>query len=187
MNKYYAKMSSSITNKYISLTSEIIRDLTDQCVITIIKKRQKDSSDSKPNFNYFITPNLRINLFNAKLLVSNPKFIVLQFDRYRDLSLLSLLKTVNTRIIDYLNRCYPVDCPNIYSLYSEQENTFTLRCYLPQVRSKYLISYEVDGEDCKYVTPRQSSIIDCVGIEIRNIWESGGKMGFNLEVKHMKN
>jgi hypothetical protein len=74
---------------------------------------------------------------------------------------------------------------NIYSVVSEQENTFTIRCSLPNYKGYYNIVYELD-EVLPFKLPRKGNIIETARVDIRNLWKNNGVLGFNLELKYMK-
>lgn len=167
----------------IIVNSELLTDLLKNNTITILKKRQKDSNDS----NYYFTPNIGLNLWNAKIMFINSKFLVLEFNKIDHINLLTLLRYVDSSLQKLLksknSELFNVD---IYSIMSETEDKFTIRCYLPNYRGKYLIKYYVNDSDELFKLPKLNSIIDNCVIEIRNVWGKNNKYGFNIELKSIK-
>lgn len=168
---------------HVMLTCDTIRGLCSSGRLTIIQKSQKNSD----NFNYYITPNLTLQLFGGKVIVSDPKYLVLQFDRVASISLLNLLRTTSSCLSDYLKSCVDVDTELIYPLFSEQESTFTIRIYLPHVKRKYFIETYItdDDEVVPFRTPRIGAVLKEARVEIRNLWQNKGRIGFNLELKYL--
>ncbi len=167
----------------VQVNSEKVKDMVANCELSIIRKPQKEAG----NYNYYFTPNMTVKLYNAKVIVSDPKFLVLQFTKSSSLNLLIMLRSINASLTSYLRRCYVIDEDKmLYPCFSEQEDTFTIRCYLPHIRNKYFITTEFDGVESKFVLPRPNNILSCVTVEYRNIWESTDKLGFNMEVKVIK-
>ena len=120
----------------IILNLQILNDLIKTDTIKIMKKRQKILQ----NNNYYFTPNLGMNLYNAKVSFVNPKFLVLQFCKYQNINLLTLLRRVNDILQTQLKKEHSeLFDKDIYSMISEQEDTFTLRCSLPNNKGKYFI------------------------------------------------
>jgi hypothetical protein len=168
----------------VIVTSDTIRNLCTEGSLTIIKKRQKANAC----YNYYITPNLTLKLYEGRVVVSDAKFLVLQFDKYTNLSLLQLLRTTTSCITDYLKRCADISTQMMYSLCSEQENTFTVRVYLPNVRqSRYFIETKIVDQDesIPFRRPNVGVVLRETRVEIRNVWEKDGRTGFNLELKYV--
>jgi hypothetical protein len=168
----------------IILTSAVIRELCSNGGITIIQKSQKNSGD----YNYYITPNLSLKLYGGKVLISDPKYLVLQFDRYTNINLLNLLRNTTSNISEYLKNCINIDTKLIYPMFNEQENTFTIRVYLPHVRYKYSIETNILSEEKNmqpFTRPRVGMILREARVEIRNLWQNKGRIGFNLELKYL--
>lgn len=167
----------------ILLNSAIIRDLCTDGRITIIEKKQRNSGD----YNYYITPNLAIQLYRGKVIVSDPKYIVLQFDKYTSIGLLQMLRTTTSCISEYLKSCIDINNDLIYPLCSEQENTFTIRICLPHVGKKYFIETKLIGENeiIPFRRPSVGTILTEARIEVRNLWQNKGRIGFNNELKNV--
>ena len=169
-------MSGIITIKNI----ETLNDLIYSDVLKVLKKRQKVNS----NVNYYFNPNLSVQLFNAKALIVNQKYIVLEFDKTTHLSLLLFLRAISDKLINFLKS---KDCDlfdvSIYNIMSELENTFTIRCHLPNNKGKYFIESSMSGQKQEFRVPRAKCVIDVATIEIRNVWGQDKKYGFNVELK----
>jgi hypothetical protein len=160
-------------------SSDSLKNLIESGRLSIVRKPQKAIG----SFNYFFTPTLSLTLYNPKVMLSNNKFIVLEFDRYRQLSLFTMLKSVHNQLTCYLKRSYVVDCDNCYGIASENESTFTVRCSLPQSGGRYRIQCETNGVESKFQVPRSGLSLEKVNVEIRNVWYSDSRLGYNLEVK----
>ena len=73
---------------------------------------------------------------------------------------------------------------SIYKLMSEiDDDKFTIRCYLPNIKGKHLIKCYIDNKEETFKLPRVNTVIDNCIIEIRNIWNINNKSGFNIELK----
>ena len=148
--------------------------------LKILKKRQKVAE----NVNYYFNPNLSIEMNDAKVIITNPKYIVLEFDNVKHHGLLTLLRNTSEKLTMYLrNKDSDLFNHSIYSIHSELENTFTIRCHLPNYKGKYAIQSSMSGQSTMFNVPRISCIINNAVIEIRNVWGQGDKYGFNVELK----
>lgn len=161
----------------IILNSTVLNELVDNDVLKVLKKNQK----TQDNCNYYFNPNIGFKLYDAKVKYVDKKSMVFEFDKYKYSSLLVLLNYTN----DVLQRMTKQNFSelfekSIYGIVSEQDSTFTIRCYLPNYNGKYFIETESDD---KFKLPRSGCIYDSVTVEIRNIWKMGEKYGFNLELK----
>lgn len=164
-----------------NITSKSIIELCNNNIITIIKKNQKTRS----NYNYFISPNLSIPLYNSKVLISTQDYIVLEFDKINNFNLYLMLKTIDKYIINYLKECFTIDEKiTIYSLYSDTETHFTIRCSLPNYNYKYSIKYyNSENNQIPFKLPKKDSIIPKLSFDIRNLWHSNNRIGYNLQLK----
>jgi hypothetical protein len=165
------------------LYSNVLKDLVETDTLKILKKSQKVSGNS----NYYFTPNLSLELYNPKVMFVTPKFIVLEFDRVKHASLLTLIKGINSTLLYQLRKRYSeLYSKNIYDIVSEKESTFTIRCFLPNSSGKYFINCTNNqNETLTYKLPRVSSQYDIATVEIRNVWVNGEKSGFNIELKNV--
>lgn len=165
----------------IVITSDNIRELRHTGRLTFARKSQKTQGD----FNYYITPNLALNLYGGKVIDSNPKYLVIQFDKYQNINLLQLLRTTSTNITDYLKECFGLSdvVETVYPLFVEGEVFFNIRVYLPHVRNKYFIETCVDEVKTPFKLPNRGVVIPSARVEIRNLWQNKSRIGFNLELK----
>ena len=71
----------------------------------------------------------------------------------------------------------------IHNIVSETDTHFTLRCFLPTVRNKYNIICKGDVDNMIFKLPRLDCVFKDIMIEIKNIWKTGDKIGYNIELK----
>lgn len=167
----------------IILNSEVLSELINNNNINILKKNQKDSNNS----NYYFNPSMGLNLWRSKVIFTNPKFIVLQFKIVDNINLLTLLRNIDTRLQRLLKSKYSeLFNVDIYSIMSERDDIFTIRCHLPNYKGKYFIKNETDNGDSVFKLPLLNATIDHCMIEIRNVWQTDKKYGFNVELKSVK-
>lgn len=160
----------------IIINSEILQDLK----IKILKKTQKISS----NHNYYFSPNMAMNLYNPKVIFINPKFIVFEFDKRTHLNLLLLIRRLDNMLQNQLKKQFSeLFDKEIYNIVSETDTHFTLRCFLPTVRNKYNIICKGDVDNMVFKLPRLDCVFKDIMIEIKNVWQTGDKRGYNIELK----
>ena len=162
----------------IVLSSITLDSLIKQGDLSIIRKPQKEGG-----FNYFITPNVGIKLLHPKIVESNVNYIVLQFEKKTAITLIMLLKSVHNQLIKYIESSYMLSATTKYEVFQEQQDTFTIRCYMPHFKNKYHIETYLRGEKIQFNIPRKNVVLESVYVDVRNIWEKNNKMGYNLEVK----
>jgi hypothetical protein len=161
------------------LTSEKVDEIIKDNILKILKKSQKNTKD----WNYYFTPNIGISLYNPKVKYVDKKFIVFEFDRYKYSSLYHLIKHINISLQNELKTQYiELNDKNIYNIFSEEKETFFIRCYLPNNNGKYFITV---NDDKRFYLPRIGCIYDNVVVEIRNLWGKDNKYGFNIELKNV--
>jgi hypothetical protein len=164
----------------IIITGEIIQHLCDEGKLSVCQKPQKTSGD----YNYYFLPNIGFTLYNAKVKAVDPKYIVFEYQIKEHLPLLLMLRSISRVLKNYLKRSYYInEAATFYDICFETQETFTLRCYLPQVKGKYCI----DVDDGSFRAPRIRAVFDSVTIEVRNVWQLKQKLGFNMELKQVKN
>jgi|UniRef100_A0A6C0ALS1 hypothetical protein len=165
----------------IIINSEVLSELINSEQLKIVKKRQQHSD----NFNYYFSPSIGLNLWKPKVMIINPKFIVLEFNKIEHMSLLILLRDINKKLQKLVkNKNSELFNTDIYNIMSEIDNDkFTIRCYLPNFKGKHLIKCYVDKNEEMFKLPRVNTVIDNCIIEIRNIWKTNDKSGFNIELK----
>jgi len=165
------------------ITADVLRQMISNGNVSIIKKNQKGVD----SYNYYFTPNLGLELYNVVVIATNPKYLVFRFDKRTHLSLLMMLKSINEQLKDYLSRSYIIDTEHtFYDISSEQPETFTLRCSLPQTRGRYGINCLFENQNVRFNLPRNGAMYSKVTLEIRNVWETNKKLGYNLELKYVE-
>lgn len=167
------------------ISSEILKKFHEDKSLKLIKRKQKNID----NYNYYITPNLSIELFNPKVFIVTHKYIVFEYKKHEVLNLFSLLQSTNNTILNLLKIYTQTELKTTYNLYSIVDDTITIRCSLPQKNNKYLID-NIDMytfEKRQFYLPKKGININSVIIDIRNIWETDDKIGYNLELKSIKN
>jgi hypothetical protein len=168
----------------IILTSTSLNTLINTDGLKVLKKTQKNVN----NANYYFNPNMGVQLYGGRVKFVDKKFLVLEFDKTQSHSLYVLLKHIDTVLQSTVKSKFSelFDKP-IYSLYSENDTSFCLRCFLPNNNGRYFVHVdETGGDKSKFSLPRVGCIYDMCMVEIRNIWTSGDKRGFNLELKYVK-
>lgn len=165
----------------IIINSEVLSELINSEQLNIVKKRQRNVD----NFNYYFSPSIGLNLWKPKVMIINPKFIVFEFNKVEHMNLLILLRDIDKKLQKLVkNKNSELFNTDIYNLMSEIENDkFTIRCYLPNFKGKHLIKCYINNNEEIFKLPRVNTIIDNCIIEIRNIWRTDNKSGFNIELK----
>lgn len=164
------------------VTHELLNALERENELNVVKKEQ---TGAIVGLNYFISPKLSIRLYKPKVLFVNPKSITLEMSKINT-GLLGLLRRCDTMImgkIDEQDKQEKIKYNIFYE--NENNNTFCLRCYLPAYKSKYLIKYVVEGNESIFKLPNTNCQLDEVIIDIRNVWISNNKIGYNLELKYI--
>lgn len=159
---------------------EVLTELVKTDTLKIVKKSQKTDGS-----NYYFTPSLSLQLYNARVRFITSKFVVFEFDRIKHASLLGLLKSVNNSLLFELRRRYSeLYNKDVYNMYSETDDKFTIRCFLPNSSGKYHIQVNSNqNERLTFHLPRVDACYDIATVEIRNVWVNGERRGFNLELK----
>ena len=162
------------------LNSENIYKLCTTRSLVISRKPQK----IKGNYNFSISPLLCLRIYNVKVLISDTKYIVLEFDKIENGSLFMLLLKIDKHITEYLKNIFNFpDNITFHSIYSDVDTKFTLRCYLPQTNNKYNIKYYVDNQEETFQCLHKNSVLKEVIIDVKNIWQNKDRVGYNLELK----
>ena len=179
----------------IILGKETIQRLEDAGELCIFKYTSKNMFNS-----YFFGPNISIKLKNPKVSWMDANSISFQFDMFtstshkslnlddvsNNLSLLNLLRDVNSRLVDLYNNYKDsrghADIISRPCIFYEKDNFFYIKCNLPKVNGRYLVSCD-DG--ATFYKPRIGCVYKYVILDIRNIWEINAqdKVGFRLELK----
>jgi hypothetical protein len=164
----------------IILSSAILSELK----LDIFRRRQKNIE----NNNFYFTPNIGIKLYTAEIIIVTPKYVVFKFDKIKDLNLLTLFRNINNFLQSKIKYNFgEFFNKNVYSIASEYEEYFTLRCSLPAHNGRYHIKYYEDNEQKIFKLPKIGTKYGCVTLEIRNVWENNKDVGFNIEVKEIHN
>ena len=157
--------------------------------IALIKKNQKTNG-----CNYFFTPNIGLKLFYPKIIPLDYKSLNLVFEKKNNLNLLTMLRHINNILKNKLYDCNPElkNSNTVYDIMSEQENTFMIRCHLPNNKGSYFIKYQISDSDDNYSLgfykpPKYITTYASVILEFRNIWSINNKCGFNMEIKEVMN
>lgn len=144
--------------------------------------------------NYYLSPSLMLNIYKPIVYIVTPTYIVFAFDKFHNLTLFHFMKSISYKLLNYLKSCFYIDnSKKLYDFFSQVEKIageplITIRCNLPVIKGKYYIRTIVDGvEDTQFCLPRRNAKLESVLIEIKNIWEKDDKLGFNVELREIKN
>jgi hypothetical protein len=168
----------------VILNNTILNDIYKSKDLTIFK------CSKSGNFkNYFISPNISIKLYNAKVTWVNDNNVSLSFRKYGKIenneiidngNYMVFLRNLNEKLLDIYKRYKEyyghTDCETKPQLFYEKDNCdfFYIKCTIPKV--KYNNSKPVLNTEYNSVT-----------LDIRNIWENNlGKVGFKLELKNIE-
>ena len=161
----------------IILNSEIINEIN----IYLETKFQRGNGK-----NYYFVPNIGLELYNAKVswIDKSKKNISFSFNRYDNLTLLNMLKYINSKLSIIYEKKSNDPMP-ISTFFYEKGDNFYIRCYLPNTRGNYHIDSFFNNESEKFSIPNLSSVYNNITIDIRNIWEDldNNRAGYNLELK----
>ena len=168
----------------IILNSDVIKQLVEKGTFKILKKNQKVLG----NCNYYFAPNMGVRVYNPKIKFVDKKFLVFEFTKVDSLSLLLLLRHINDVLLNELRSKFSETFDKtIYNFFSEDELSFTLRCYLPSNNGKYFVQVEDSetGSKIPFKLPRVNTTYNESMMEIRNVWKKNETYGFNLELKYI--
>ena len=167
----------------IILTKDVLRHLLITKKLNLLKKHQSD----KVSCNYYINPNVSVKIYNPKVLISQDKYMVFEFDKRTSIGLYSLLKMINEELQKLLITENINEETTFYDIFSEiDDDKYTIRCSLPKTRYKYNIKYLYNEEEVSFSLPKKGCIFNEIIIDIRNIWKKDNKIGYNLELKEIK-
>jgi hypothetical protein len=165
------------------LTSESLTNLIQEGKLNILKKSQKLGT------NYFFTPTIGIKLYNPKVIFTDRKNITFQFDKRTNLNLYKMLEYINSILMKkYKNSSQTIPELN-YNLFSENDDYFNIRVFLPYSKGKYdiqVLDNQSHAEFTPFRIPNKGAVYDIIVVEIRNIWEQPSRSGFNLELKSIE-
>uniref|UniRef100_A0A6C0E4G1 Uncharacterized protein n=1 Tax=viral metagenome TaxID=1070528 RepID=A0A6C0E4G1_9ZZZZ len=168
----------------VIITSTTLKNILEQGQLKVARRKQRNNDDS---YNYFISPKLMLEFHNGRVIYAAPTYIVIEYQKLTHIGLLCFLRYVSecfTRLV----KPYVSNDKKIYNIYLEKEDTFSIRCHLPKKGSGYTFKV-VDSQTKKeisYSTPNKNVIIDYALVDIKNLWESSEKIGFNLEVRQLE-
>lgn len=165
-------------------SSSSLYELIHNRQLSIIKKIQK-TNDA---YNYYFNPSISIEIFKPKVIICNQNYMVFEFNKYENLGLYKMLESINEQLYNFLKNFYPIQTEMCYKIFSDIEgDKFTIRCHLPKVGRKYLITSKFSNNDVPFILPKVNCIFDSITIDIKNIWEQNNRVGFNLELKGTRN
>lgn len=150
-----------------------------------------DINKRNHTINYFLYPNISIQLFAPKVswieLTANkysyfPKNISLSFNRHENLNLLGFLRNVQKKL-QYIHSLKSESI--LHSFFYEKGDYFYIKCYLPNLNNKYLITSNSELDTEVWKVPRLNCSYTSVILDIKNIWENKLNSGINLELVHV--
>ncbi|NBU34169.1 hypothetical protein EB118_04900 [bacterium] len=154
-------------------------ELFDSNCVTLVRKRQKNSS----NTNIYISPSIGLILYKPTVSYVNEKYLVFQYNKTEHLSLLSLFRRISDNLSSIVKGTFfDLQNKHIYTVHSEQESTFTIRVSLPGSNKKYFVATNWGP----FRLPRVGAIYDRVTIEFKNYWEKDDLIGMNTELKKLE-
>ena len=155
--------------------------------LQFLRKRQVGNDYSLlPDENFFLTPPISIKLNNPKIIEINSKYIVFKYDDSEE----ETLKKLSGDIIEHFKKEMFLDETTIVSPVCTQY----IRCNLPIPWSpykkkyfKYSFDFYKNEQMCSVTSDNINSlnkeVINKAVIEVKNIWRSNGKYGFNCLLK----
>lgn len=156
-----------------------IQESIDNNELYILKKYQKNGN----NINYFFTPAIEIKLYKGIVVYRDQKNITLQFDKILNKSLYNMLLNIHEKLSSLLLSKFEINTDKkFYTMISETDTKFSIKCYLPQNYNKYFIKCSFENLECSFRLPHLKSDLNSVSIKIRNIWETNEKIGYNIEI-----
>lgn len=152
------------------------------------KKQVGNDYTLLPNENYFLSPPVFIRLKNPKIIDITQKYIIFKYNESEE----EALKELSNSILNHFKNELLVDD----STHLNPLCTFTIRCTLPIPWSPYkkkYFKYSVDfykNEQPYAITSDninnlKNEKVEKVVIEVKNIWKSDNKYGFNCLLKDM--
>lgn len=161
------------------IQTQQIQELIENNELYILKKHQK----SGDNINYFFTPAIEIKLYKGIVVYRDQKNITLQFDKILNKSLYNMLSNIHDKLSTLLLSKFEINTDKkFYTMISETDTKFSIKCYLPHNYNKYFIKCSFDNSECLFRLPHLKSELNSVVIKIRNIWETDDKIGYNTEI-----
>lgn len=168
----------------IVVTHDFLKQLGSEVGVDTLKimKRAQKSNDS---FNYFISPKLVLHLYKAKVVYCNSSYIVLGYSKFESLSLLTLLRHSSQVLKNKIEDSFIIPkSKEFFGIAQETEETFRVRCSLSNKNITLIDSYT--NRQIPFRLPKANSILDVVKIQIKNVWETPEKVGFNVELYEIR-
>jgi hypothetical protein len=165
----------------VILNTSVLKDMVENGSLGVLVKPQKNSHSGETNM--FFSPSIGLELFNPQVTFVDLKTVVFTFSKVKDINLLIMLRYINKTLLSFLN---PGEDQKVYDIFHETDTTFSLRCYIPSFRGKYSVKYFEDNEEKRFKVPKLNSFIPFVLIDIKNIWCSNNRYGFNLVLSEIK-
>ena len=158
------------------INSNIIENLIQNRKLRLTLKNQKLNGE-----NYFFNPQLKIKLYNTRIVEIQEKFIIIDFDK-DDLQGLKIVN-INKNLKEYIERSINIDNKILYNLYTENTKKIRIRCLIPILNGMYKLEYIRDGTKIAFNNIYINSIIKEIEICVKNIWVKENRIGFNLIVE----
>jgi len=155
-----------------------------------IRKKQvnNDNDTILANENYFLSPSFQIKLYNPKIIEINQKYIVFKYcdnDKER-------LKNISDSIINLFKNSILLSSDTIINPLCTQYIRCTLPIpWSPYKKSHYRYLFDTYKGNVKYsihsdnIKTLLNYNINKVIIDIKNIWKSDNKYGFNCIIKEI--
>lgn len=164
----------------VVLNTQVLKDLMERNALNVVRKTQKNSAN---DVNFFFSPSIGLELYNPQVSFVDLKTVVLTFCKGKDINLLIMLRYINKTLLSFLN---PSEHQKVYDIFTESDSTFSLRCYLPSFKGKYSIKFYEDADEKRFKFPRLNSTLPYVLLDIKNIWCSNNRYGYNLVVTEIR-
>jgi hypothetical protein len=136
--------------------------------------------------NYFLSPVPVIYLYKAKVIMVSNSHIVFSFEKADSINLMMMLRSISESISKLVKSRCDVDADDTYMIHSELDSTFTIRCHIPKSGDRYRVSCMYDGFTKPFRLPRIGAVFDCVGIEIKNLWNKDKRLSYNVDLSYVK-
>jgi hypothetical protein len=163
----------------IVLSSSTLTDIVNTTGIGVQRKTVRGTT------NYYFSPNMGLKLFKAQVYEATPKHIVFKYDIVNSSSLHSLLSYVNSTFKASVEPQIQKGKP-FYDLFNFNGKHIYIRCHLPSKYGQIFVSSFSDDNEIPFKLPRPGAIFEEVLFDIRNVWETKEKAGFNLELKSVR-
>ena len=146
---------------------------------------------SKNDFdNYFYAPNMAIKLYYPKVSWMDNNSISFVFDKTENENLLNLIKEINERLINSLSQYIELrghsELSQVPCIYFEKPdlNCFYIKCNIPNTNGRFFVNcMDNENNSKRFIKPSIGFIYNHVILDIRNVWKTGNKIGFRLELK----